>query len=131
MNEGESWLCFAREDLQVARLVMKEEIYNQVFFHSQQCAEKSLKAWLASQGANIPKNHRMADLIPLISPAVLGTLKTRLILFDQFYIPTRYPDSLPGSLPMGLPSKDDAVETLGLAEEIIKVIEIAIEKKSA
>lgn len=130
MNEGENWLRFAQEDLRVAKLLMKEEIYNQVCFHSQQCAEKSLKAWLAAQGANIPKTHRMADLIPLISPAILGDLKTKLILFDQFYIPTRYPDALPGSLPMGLPGKDDAIETLEMAEEVLKLMELSILGKS-
>ncbi|GAB4579720.1 MAG: HEPN domain-containing protein [Anaerolineales bacterium] len=130
MNEGENWLRFAREDLQVAKLVMKEKIYNQVCFHCQQCAEKSLKAWLAAQGAHIPKTHRMADLIPLVPATVLGNLKTKLILFDQFYIPTRYPDALPGSLPMGLPGKDDAIETLELAVEILKLIETILAKKS-
>jgi HEPN domain-containing protein len=112
MSGDEAWLRFAREDLRVAMLVMDEEIYNQVCFHSQQCVEKSLKGWLAAQGARIPKTHRMADLLPLIPSKVLGDLKTKLILFDEFSIPTCYPDALPGSLPVGLPGKDDAKKRL-------------------
>jgi HEPN domain-containing protein len=131
MSGHEAWLSFAREDLRVAKLVMTEEIYNQVCFHAQQCAEKSLKAWLAAQGTPIPKTHKLADLLPLIPPQILGELKTKLIIFDQFYIPTRYPDALPGSLPMGLPGKDDAVETLELAKEILILIELTIAGKSA
>lgn len=32
------------------------------------------------------------------------------MLLDRFYIPSRYPDALPGTLPDGLPSRDDAKE---------------------
>ncbi|MFO7541160.1 MAG: HEPN domain-containing protein [Chloroflexota bacterium] len=35
------WLRFASEDLQIAEFALEEQIYNQVCFHSQQCAEKS------------------------------------------------------------------------------------------
>ncbi len=43
-KESERWLQFAAEDLQMAELAMREAIYNQVCFHSQQCAEKAIKA---------------------------------------------------------------------------------------
>ena len=33
---------------------------------------------------------------------------TKSKFFDRFYIPTRYPDEIPGSLPEGLPNKKDA-----------------------
>jgi HEPN domain-containing protein len=57
MRDAEGWLEFARQDLRMAELAMQEGLFNQVCFHSQQCAEKSLKAWLAKQNANIPRIH--------------------------------------------------------------------------
>lgn len=102
MSYAENWLGFARQDLQVAELVMQENLFNQVCFHSQQCAEKSLKVWLAKQGKNIPRIHQMADLLTLIPESMIGNFRERLLLLDRFYIPTRYPDALPGSLEDGL-----------------------------
>lgn len=37
---GERWLTFARQDMQMAELALKEKIYNQVCFNSLQCVEK-------------------------------------------------------------------------------------------
>ncbi|RKY56317.1 MAG: DNA-binding protein, partial [Candidatus Neomarinimicrobiota bacterium] len=44
-------------------------------------------------------------------------LKVKLL--DRFYIPTRYPNALPGSLPEGLPNAQDAKDTLTTAEKKI------------
>jgi len=38
---------------------------------------------------------------------------------DQYYIPTRYPDALPGSFPEGLPGKEDAEEAVLLASRVM------------
>jgi HEPN domain-containing protein len=43
-------------------------------------------------------------------------------LLDRFYIPTRYPDALPGTLPEGMPAQKDAEEALNLARETLEVI---------
>lgn len=50
MSDPEQWLAFARQDAQIADLAMREGIFNQVCFHSQQCVEKSLKALIVHQG---------------------------------------------------------------------------------
>ncbi len=39
------------------------------------------------------------------------------------YIPTRYPDALPGMQPDGMPGQDDAREALALARETLAEIE--------
>ena len=103
MREADRWLGFARQDLRVAELAMGDGLYNQVCFHSEQCVEKVLKAWLADQGQKIPPTHRMADLLSLIPIDIVAGLSEEIILLDRFYIPTRYPDALPGSLEDGLP----------------------------
>jgi len=123
MSEFESWLRFAREDIRMADLALAEGLYNQVCFHSQQCAEKAIKAWLVQMGESIPRTHRMADLVNLVSKDLLGEIADRLLLLDQFYIPTRYPDALPGSLLDSLPDRNDAKETLTTAQELLKIIE--------
>jgi HEPN domain-containing protein len=105
--ESERWLQFAGEDLQMAELALQEGIYNQVCFHSQQSAEKAVKGLLLFQGKTPPRNHLLGDLLTLlVSNPFANSLEIQLL--DRFYIPTRYPDALPGSLPEGLPAHEDA-----------------------
>ena len=116
MNEAvERWLVFAREDLRMAELALAEGIFNQVCFHAQQCVEKAIKGWLEQQEEIPPRTHRMADLLALLPPDLMGELNDTLRLLDRFYIPTRYPDALPGMLPGGMPRQRDAEEALDLA----------------
>ena len=89
MNEGSNWLTFAREDLRVAELAMQDRLYNQVCFHSQQCVEKLLKGWLAAQDKDIPRTHKMSDLLNVLPNELLHGLSSRILLMDLFYIPTR------------------------------------------
>jgi HEPN domain-containing protein len=127
MNEAiERWLAFAREDLRVAELALAEGIFNQVCFHAQQCVEKAIKGWLVQQGRIPPRTHRMADLLALLPPELLGELNDALRLLDRFYIPTRYPDALPGMLPEGMPEQHDAEEAFNLARDALQRIEGAL-----
>lgn len=122
MREANRWLEFARQDLRIAELAMSEGLYNQVCFHSEQCVEKVLKAWLAEKGKKIPRTHSMADLLTLIPTAVLADMAEEILLLDRFYIPTRYPDALPGSLEEGLPNKNEAQEAFDLAKRVLENI---------
>lgn len=72
MREADRWLGFARQDLRIAELAMNEGLYNQVCFHSEQCVEKVLKAWLAEKGKKIPRSHSMADLLTLVPADLIG-----------------------------------------------------------
>jgi HEPN domain-containing protein len=119
MNESERWLQFAREDLQMAELAIQAGIYNQVCFHAQQCAEKAVKGVLAYQRQSPPRTHRLGDLLPLLEPNPLAAFALDVQLLDRFYIPTRYPDALPGSLPEGLPDETDAQEALAVARQVL------------
>jgi len=112
---GDRWLGFAQQDLQMAELALKEGIYNQVCFHSQQCVEKCLKGLLANQGKTPPRTHSIVDLLGLLSQDSLQELRDELGQMDIFYIPTRYPDALPGSLADGLPGKEEAEEAIATA----------------
>jgi len=51
-------------------------------------------------------------LLGLLPVAVPDDLRLRLLLLDRYYIPTRYPDAVPGSLATGMPNQADAEEAL-------------------
>lgn len=131
MNEAvERWLTFADEDLQVAEIVLKEDIYNQVCFHAHQSVEKALKGALAHHGNRTPpRTHAIADLLRLLPSEWLAELRTELTeKMDDYYIPTRYPDALPGTLPQGLPGKTEAEEALALARRVMDEVKRLVVK---
>jgi HEPN domain-containing protein len=119
------WLAFAREDLRMAELALGEGLFGQVCFHAQQCAEKAVKGWMAGQDYSIPRTHRMADLLTLLPPDLMRGMSDALRLLDRFYIPTRYPDALPGMLLDDMPGRRDAIEALDLARRALQRIEEA------
>ncbi len=110
LPEDNRWFMFALEDLRMADLAFEEEIFNQVCFHAQQAAEKMLKGCIADREESVPRTHKLTDLIQVVDWLDLAELRDQLMLLDRFYIPSRYPDALPGTLPDGLPSHDDAHE---------------------
>lgn len=122
-GESERWLQFAREDLQVAELAFEASIYNQACFHSQQCAEKAIKGLLLLQGKTPPRTHSLGDLLTLLDPNPFTT-SLYIQLLDRFYIPTRYPDALPGSLQEDLPTHEDAMEALVVTRQILETIAV-------
>jgi HEPN domain-containing protein len=129
MSEAGRWLTFAREDLRVADLVLREGIYNQACFHAQQCVEKVLKALITHYHTNAPpRTHDITDLLKLLPSDLIGDLRDDLIKVDDYYIPTRYPDALPGMLPEGLPDEQDAKKTVDLARVLLKRAESLLSK---
>jgi len=49
-------------------------------------------------------------------------LTSRAAPLDQFYLPTRYPNTLPGGLPAHAFVRPDAERALDLAREVIAVV---------
>lgn len=128
MNASNIWIIFSLEDLKMADLAYNDKIYNQVCFHSQQAVEKAIKGYIEYKGKIPPKTHKITDLISLIKIENLGNIHDEIVVLDRFYIPTRYPDALPGSLTDGLPQKNDAKEALGIAEKVVEIIQKEIQK---
>lgn len=125
------WLRFAEEDLESAKVLLKEGIYNQSCFHSQQCAEKILKAWLLLQGKRLPKIHDLNELLEKSVQAGLVSFiqfRKKIEFLSLFYVPTRYPDAAVGTLPHGLPNEKDAKEALQTATDLYQSATKFLEK---
>jgi len=116
MPPSDRWLYFADEDLQMAQLGYGAGIWNQVCYHSQQAAEKMLKSMMTNR--HPPQTHRLSELCRLVNITLPNELQESVVLLERFYIPTRYPDALPGSLESGLPNQADADEALKTANSL-------------
>ena len=129
-NEAKVWIQFARENLKMAHLALREGIYTQACFHAQQTAEKSLKALLVLHNRVPPKTHNLRYLYDALPDKPPGIDAQTLGLLDLFYAPTRYPDALPGTLPNGYPSKEIAQEAIRNAEKVLQTVQRVVEGAS-
>lgn len=118
------WLSFAEDDILTAKIALENKIYNQVCFHSQQAVEKLLKGFIEGCGQRAPRTHSLRDLMNICTriDSSFCQFDSYATILDQYYIPTRYPDALPGMLDSGLPGKNDAKEALEMAQEIMDYI---------
>lgn len=119
------WLVFAHEDLALAELALQNGIVNQACFHAQQGVEKALKAFLRRHQRSVPKTHALSELLTLCQHRDRGfrRLSDACMTLDRYYIPTRYPDALPGMGSEGLPTRHDAEEAVTLVREALEWIE--------
>jgi HEPN domain-containing protein len=71
----------------------KQPVYDAVCFHAQQCAEKYLKAYLQEHNQNVPKVHRLLDLLKLaqVVDSSLEILLPDLKELERFAVNFRYP----------------------------------------
>lgn len=121
-DEVANWLYYAEEDFQSARIMLKEHIYNKVCYFAQQTVEKILKAYLLHNHRDIIKTHKLVDLLEGIIKFDENYVdfQSEVVLLDRYYMPTRYPDALVGSLPEGLPSENQSREAMEIAEKILE-----------
>lgn len=97
----QEWIAKAEGDFAVAQREIrarKNPSYDAACFHSQQCAEKYLKARLQEAGINFGKTHDLTNLLGLVLSVepTWNTLQQDLIVLTDFAVDYRYPGSLAG-----------------------------------
>lgn len=50
------------------------------------------------------------------------SLRKEILILDKYYIPTRYPNGLPGGIPAEVFTERDSFETISLSEKALKFI---------
>jgi HEPN domain-containing protein len=123
-SEGHRWLAQSENDLAFAALASREGFFAQACFNGQQAAEKALKGFLYAHGAEQVLGHSVAELAA--ECAKLDTefvaLRSQAAPLDQFYVPTRYPNSLPGGIPAEAFARADAERALTMARAVIAAV---------
>lgn len=126
--EAERWLAQAESDLAFAELGAREGFFAQACFVCQQAAEKALKALHYARGARLVFGHSLVELLdPLLGehPA-LGGLREAAQQLDQYYVPTRYPNGLPGGVPAEVFTSKQAIEAVAYAREFVAQVRRAV-----
>jgi len=121
MKLSSKWYEFAYDDIDSAKIMLKEGKNNNVCFFSHQSVEKAFKGFLVENNINPPRTHNLIDLCNLcieINPDFKQFLPAARIL-NQFYIPTRYPIAPMGSTSKGMPGREIAEEALDKATNIV------------
>lgn len=122
--EGRRWLDQAEEDLDSAHLLMRGGKYYMVCFLAQQIAEKAIKAYIYSKGQEFVIGHSIEELCRQAATRdkSFELLRREVAILDTFYIPTRYPNGLPDSIPARVFTKKSAVEALKLTEKVVTLV---------
>ncbi len=124
-EEAERWLAQARDDLRFAVWLLNEDrFFDKGCFIAQQAAEKAAKAGLYGQGARTVLGHSVLQLIDRLSSSFLdmAPLRDAARLLDRFYIPTRYPNGLPGGAPYDHFVRQDLEQAVAHAEKIVSAV---------
>jgi HEPN domain-containing protein len=127
IREAIRWFKTAEDDLDSAKILKDSGKYAHSCFHSQQAAEKSLKAvWYFLD--EDPWGHSIMKLIDELEPVSwdlyqkFEPLKRIALVLDRFYIPTRYPNGLPDLTPDVAFSDEDALACVNHTEKIMDVV---------
>jgi HEPN domain-containing protein len=117
-----AWVEKAEDDLRLARQSRRtaKPVYDGICFHSQQCAEKYLKALLQERGTYFPRTHDLVDLLALLGAPVSGlaTQTSDLKWLTTHAVEIRYPGTSS--------TKTDADKALKIATQIRKSVRAAL-----
>jgi HEPN domain-containing protein len=99
LDLAKEWLRYAKSDFNTA-----SHMYNDIYpkeieiscYHSHQCAEKSLKAFLLSKYEEPPHTHDLVDLCRLCSAQESGfsNMQKHCIFLNPYGVQVRYPNEL-------------------------------------
>jgi len=124
LEEGRRWLEQAREDLRWARHLTREGGYYLACFLAQQVGEKALKAFLYARGEALVLGHSVDSLAEraALHAGVIVEKRASWAALDGYYIPTRYPNGLPDSIPARVYNQKLATDAVALAEDIVDTV---------
>jgi HEPN domain-containing protein len=119
------WMEKALDDLEIAEEILPNHPGGSTF-HSQQAAEKALKALLIAIGMRPPKTHRIELLLELLEREGIKTDEIRHSKpenLSDYAVEARYPDFEEE------PTEEEAHEALKIAREVVEWAQNELRKR--
>jgi HEPN domain-containing protein len=126
-EESLRWFTHAKDEFEDADDLRKRGRFYLALFHFQQATEKAFKAYLylKVKSVEVFYTHSIDDLSKMavqIDPDFEQVINAKKL--DRYYIPTRYPNSLPGGVPSRyFDDPEEAEEAMRIAKNAIDLIE--------
>jgi len=120
VTEAQRWMRYAREELTLAKVLASDadSPARLVCWHSQQAAEKALKAALITSGIEFPRTHNLVALRVLLPLALAEKMDiVELAELTQWGTESRYPGD------WDEPSDEEAAAMLDAAVGVVAVVE--------
>ena len=118
------WVYKADQDIRAAESLLADEppLLYPSCFHSQQAAEKYLKALLTSRAVEFPKTHVIGELLDLLATVDRPTaeLLAEATALNPYGVEVRYPGDLPE------PDAEEGTAALALAEAVRDAVMCAL-----
>lgn len=118
----EEWVMVARDHLRAAELLLNEGLYHLVSFHAQRAAAQALQATLEKNGVATHQGS-LLELLTAVEACdpEAASLRSSCALLD-LYESSDPAIGVPGMLPWGPPSFDQAEATLDAARKIVQTL---------
>lgn len=128
-EEAKRWFIQAQRDFDDAVYLLEGSRFNTACFLAQQSVEKALKAFLYFKGVEIVLGHSTAELCynAMNFDSDFESIASISASLDKYYIPTRYPNGLPGGIPAEAYTKEDAQMAISMAQRILEFIKSKLE----
>jgi HEPN domain-containing protein len=121
--EADRWLAQAEEEYKDAELLMRARRYYLSLYLCQQSAEKALKAYIYFKEQEPVFSHSiavLANVAAALDPDFEALDSAKRL--DDYYIPTRYPNGLPGDIPSRYYNDEDEVKrALALSGRVLEL----------
>lgn len=110
------WLRKAEENLRVAEVTLKEDLYAYSCFHAQQAAELALKALTILRKGYQPFTHLLTELASEVSDAASLRLPSaeELRWLQEHYVQSRYPNARLSEY-----TREEAVKAVEVARRVV------------
>ena len=122
-KEALRWFLQAKDDYEFVEWVLKGGMFfDKGCFIAQQSGEKALKACLYATGKRRVIGHSLFEMANELveNEKSFQEIMNETRKLDRFYIPTRYPNGLPGGSPFQIYTERDLTEAF---EDLKKVID--------
>jgi len=124
MKPHEEWLFKAEHDLASSSYLLSspEPLFDIAIYHTQQCAEKSLKAYLTFKEKEIENTHNLKMLVEICSGIDSGfnDLIEDCIFLNPYATLYRYPQ---GDL---MPSEEAVIKAIKTSQKILSFAKLKI-----
>ena len=115
LKEALRWFLQAKDDWLFVQWIHREGVFfDKGCFIAQQAGEKALKACLYGMGERCVLGHSLFELMERLKEVdpSFGEIADAARRLDRFYIPTRYPNGLPGGSPFQAFTAEDLRQAL-------------------